>query len=512
MQIKSSDKIAIIDGHKKISYSQLVEKIYYWIKIANISRGTNIALVADPSFDWLGVFLATLKRRAKINPIDPYLKATKLASYINHSSADTLVISKDYFEKVKKRLKGNPFLRNVILIEKKQPLHTPLPETATYRPEGYIPSVRLNTSGTTGSENGVLLSKANLLSNIHNIRKRNLINGEDRVLVYLPYYHAFGLITALGTLMLNATLILSNPKTEENFEQLIKTTKPTLIASVPLFFHTLNTKIVSKLTSSQNLVFKILRKIRIPFLSKLIFKKVHQMMGGTIRYMVSGGAELSKEVETNFRGWGFNLISGYGLTEASPIVAASLNSPIGSVGKPFDDTDVKIVDNEVLVKGPGVMTKYINPHKTNNTIVNGWLHTGDLGYVKRGYLYIIGRKKDLLVFHDGKKVHASVIENKIMKLSNLIRECSIIQKDNKIQIAIIPNLKNFKEKELDKIEEFLWKEVMDKYNDKVNSYNKITKILLFQAFPRTALNKVKKHLLKEEISLNAKSQRDSSNI
>lgn len=506
MQIKSSEKIAIVDGYRKTTYSQLVERIYYWIKIAKIGVGSNVALVADPSIDWLAIFLATFKKKARINPIDPDLKAAKLSFFINHSSADTLIISKECFEKIKNRLRGNSFLKNVLFIEKKQPLHTPLPETATYKPEAYIPSVRLTTSGTTGLENGVLLSKSNILSNIDNIKKRNLINENDRVLVYLPYYHAFGLTTALSTLMLNATLVLSNPKNEENFEKLVKNTKPTVIASVPLFFNTLNIKITGKLSLFQNTILKFLTKFKIAFLSKLIFRKVHEILGGNIRYMVSGGAELSKKIQTNFRAFGFDLISGYGLTEASPIVSASLNSPIGSVGKPFDNTQVKIVNDEILVRGPGVMAKYVSSQKTNKTIVDGWLHTGDLGYFKKGYLYISGRKKDLIISPDGKKVHSSFIENKIMKLGEkLIKECAVSQKDNKIEIAIIPNSKAFTDENINKIEEVLWKEVINKYNNKVNSYNKISKILLFQTFPRTALDKIKKHLLKEELSLNAKS-------
>ncbi|MFN3356333.1 MAG: 1-acyl-sn-glycerol-3-phosphate acyltransferase [Pseudomonas sp.] len=233
-----------------------------------------------------------------------------------------------------------------------------------------------------------------------------------------------------------------------------------------------------------------------------MFKKVHQVFGGNIKYFVSGGSKLDLEVAKDLWALGFKVIEGYGLTETSPIV--SFNPPdkikLGSVGKPIEGVEVKILDGEILVKGDNVFKGYYNkPLETKSSFKDGYFMTGDLGYLDdEGYLYITGRKKEIIVLPNGKNINPEEIENHILKISDIVKEVAVIEKDNSLFAIIYPDFEAVKKKGIVNLEETIKWNVIDKYNLTQPPYKRIGGFkIVNQELPKTRLGKIRRFMLKD---------------
>ena len=287
----------------------------------------------------------------------------------------------------------------------------------------------LYTSGTTGEPKGVMLSFKNLLSNIKAIEKVGVAGKEDRTLALLPFHHSYPLmVTMLVPLYLGATIVFLERLSSEELLKALKEHKITILVGVPRLYQLLHQRIMEGIRSNPlgNLLFAISPFLNPP-LRRLLFKRVHKAFGGRIKYLVSGGAKLPVDIALDLNRLGFTILEGYGLTETSPIV--SFNPPqrpkLGSVGLPIEEVYVKISEEgEVLVRGVNVMQGYYKkPEETKKAFKDGWFMTGDLGYLdQEGYLYITGRKKEILVLSGGKKVNPEELEALIMKEGIGIKE------------------------------------------------------------------------------------------
>jgi len=321
------------------------------------------------------------------------------------------------------------------------------------------------TSGTTGLPKGVMLMHSNFVSNVRSVTQIIEFTEKDTVLSFLPLSHVLERMVTFAYLFKGCSIGYAE-NIETVAENLLEI-RPHIMVSVPRVFEKIYAKVMDNVLSSSSLKRKIffwadrvgreygskkLRKQPIPgsfqfkknLADKLVFSKIIAKTGGRVRFFVSGGAPLSKDIAEFFYAMGLNVLEGYGLTETSPVIAVNTLEDIrfGRVGRPIPGVEVKIAeDGEILTKGPHVMKGYYKMEaETREAIRDGWFYTGDVGYVdEEGFLAITDRKKDLIVTAGGKNVAPQPIEN-VLKTNPYISNVVIIGDKRKfISALVVPN-------------------------------------------------------------------------
>jgi long-chain acyl-CoA synthetase len=296
------------------------------------------------------------------------------------------------------------------------------------------PFTIIYTSGTTGPPKGCVLTHRNYRAIIDMVSERGSLdsNAEDVVYLYLPLAHSFALLLQLVVFDLGVTLAYFGGDTKQIIVELSEV-KPTYLPSVPRIFEKIYTLVsanvdpetLAKATSVGMQVRQLERQgkpipeaLQAPFAEadERLFKNVRAAFGGRLREAVSGAAPIAKEILEFFYACGVPVMEGYGMTETA--TAATVSTPeehrFGSVGKPFSGVEVKIAeDGELLIKGPNIFSGYYRKQDNDfGTVVDGWLHTGDLGRIDEdGFVYIVGRKKDIIITAGGKNLTPANIEN-----------------------------------------------------------------------------------------------------
>ena len=323
------------------------------------------------------------------------------------------------------------------------------------------------TSGTTGNPKGVMLSHGNMMSNVEGISKLITFDQTEKFLSFLPLSHSFermgGHFTAfsVGAQVYYAESIETVP---DNLQEV----KPSVVLSVPRLYEKMYARVREGLKIAPEARQKIfwwaigigkqateyrLKNQTLPFAlslkhkiaDKLVYSKVKDRVGGRLRFFVSGGAPLSKEIAEFFAAADITILEGYGLSETSPVLTT--NSPgnirFGSVGKTLFNVDVKIADDgEILAKGPNIMTGYFNNEEATREAIDsdGWFHTGDIGHLDdEGYLYITDRKKNILITSAGKNVAPAPLENSLVTSPYIEQSVVLGDKRNFISALIVPS-------------------------------------------------------------------------
>ena len=320
------------------------------------------------------------------------------------------------------------------------------------------------TSGTTGIPKGVILTHNNYCSNVEACQKVLQINDKDSFLSYLPYSHSYERTAGYYLPFFCGAKIYY----AQNFDTIavqLQEVKPTFVITVPRLLDKFYNKLMKSGMESESLVKRVIfsaakdiavnKKIkkgsfRYKIADKLVFKKIREKTGGNIRFFVSGGGALNTEVGEFFDRIGLCVLEGYGLTETSPVI--SVNRPeknkFGTVGKPLDGVNVKISgEGEIIVKGELVMKGYFKDKKsTEETIIDGWLYTGDLGEIDTdGYIKITDRKKSLIKTSGGKYIAPTQIENLISTLSYVENVVIIGNERLYVTALIVPDRDELKE-------------------------------------------------------------------
>ncbi|HEU4706531.1 MAG TPA: long-chain fatty acid--CoA ligase [Solirubrobacterales bacterium] len=319
------------------------------------------------------------------------------------------------------------------------------------------------TSGTTGPPKGCIISHGNYRAMLDMVNGVSVIEDEDVAYLYLPLAHSFALLIQFGTFDLGTTLAYweRDPlKILPNLAEL----KPTYFPSVPRIFEKIYTAATSGMEKEGGLkkaifdwAIKVGAKMReversgrkpgfllqrqYAFADKQVLSKIRNLFGGRIRLAVSGAAPINPEILRFFDAAGVLVLEGWGMTETS--TAATISTPedfkVGTIGKPFPGCEVKIADDgEILVKGPNVFQGYHkNPAATAETIVDGWLHTGDVGEIEPdGFIKITGRKKDIIITAGGKNITPANLEAEI-KQHPLVSQCVVVGDRRPYLVALV---------------------------------------------------------------------------
>ena len=358
------------------------------------------------------------------------------------------------------------------------------------------PACIIYTSGTGGNPKGVMLSHGGILNNIVGACEimKPLINTRPVFLTWLPLSHSYEHCVQFAQIAVGAKVFYAQ-KIEKLLENMSEA-KPTIMTAVPRFYQNLYNKININLKKQTGIKAKLIEatlrlgkkkligqemtffeKLINLIVEELVRKKIKKQFGGNLKAFVSGGGALDREIGEFLNSIGLPTLQGYGLTETSPVVSCNPIHKIRveTVGPPFKGNQVKIADDgEILVKGENVMLGYWNKkEETDKVIINGWIHTGDIGEIdpKDGYLKITDRKKDIIVSAGGDNISPAKIENMITNEPE-VDQCMVYgDKKNYIVALIVPNKDFLNQKE--KIQD-----VIEKINKKLTLLEKIKKIQL----------------------------------
>jgi long-chain acyl-CoA synthetase len=338
------------------------------------------------------------------------------------------------------------------------------------------------------------------------------------VLVLLPLHHILPLQgTLLMPLCLGATSIFSPSIASEDIIATLQKHAITLIIGVPRLFTLIRNGIKGKINQSKiaRLLFATAEKVNSLGFSRILFRSVQKKFGGQVRYMACGGAAIDEDVIRDFRTLGFELLCGYGMSETAPMI--SFTRPAShrrdAAGQIMPANEVRIVDGEITVRGANVMQGYFErPEETAEAMEGGWLHTGDLGHVDEdNYIYITGRRKELIVLPNGKNINPAEIEAKLVAMSPAVAEAGVVMHNGTLQVLLLPNFAQLRDEGVLNIEEYLRWHVVDKYNRKATPYKRLLKLTIVkEPLPKTRLGKIKRHEMDQ--LMEAQDRRDQAPV
>ena len=377
----------------------------------------------------------------------------------------------------------------------------------------------LYTSGTTGAPKGVLLSHRNLLSNAEAMKAADVATGDDNILSILPLHHAYPfMVSFLIPLLLGARITFLQTLKGPELLACVRDAGVTVIVGVPQVYAQFHRAMVNQLETRPPVIQKVasvlmrvsglLRGWTNRNVGKALFPDAHRKFGSALRLFVSGGARLDPDVARFLYRMGFTVLEGYGLSETSPIVTFNplAKQKIGSVGRPIAGVHLHIAGpdekgvGEVTVRGPNVMLGYFkNERATAEMIHDGVLWTGDLGYLDRdGYLFLTGRRKELIVLAGGKNVYPEEIET-VYRSSPAIAEICVVgiekagEGGEALHAVVYPDFSYFKERKIGNIEEYIRSDLHG-LSTSLSPYKRVGGLTVVKdALPRTRLGKVQRH-------------------
>jgi len=411
-------------------------------------QNSRIAILGRNRYEWAIAYLTNLLGGMVSIPLDKELPIGELEECLIRSKPDVIVFDGKYFDLIQQiKERNNTSIKMFIsmdkigdansisymweLINSGKSLLNKKDEFINCNIDSDKMSILLFTSGTTSKSKAVMLNQRGIAVNIHDMLKVEDLRSTDVNIAFLPFHHIFG---STGLLV----MLASGIKTV--FPDGLRYIKDNLVeygvsvfVGVPILIDKMYEKInkTKKDKGKESLVNKAqqitdtLLKFNIDIRRK-VFKDILKELGGELRLIISGGAPLDKEVAKNFINFGIDVVQGYGLTETSPVIAAEdfVHKRPGSIGIPMENVDFGIVNKdengigEIRVKGPNVMLGYYEDEEaTRSVLKDGWLYTGDLAYIDSdGYIFVTGRKKDVIVLKNGKKVFPDELESLIVKI------------------------------------------------------------------------------------------------
>lgn len=503
--------------------SLLVKKVQAALRKLGVKHGDRVALLSDNCPEWSVAFLAITGFGAVAVPLDAMLKKTEVTFLLGDCRAKAIILSRNFAPLIKE----TNLEHSQIFIEDFDRLGS--------GGEGEISSdVGLTdlasivyTSGTTGVPKGVMLTHKNIMSNVMATANLFDFGPDDTFLSVLPLHHTFETTAGfLGPFYKGSSITYAESLKSYNILRNMQETAVTIMCGVPLLYQVFYDGIMREVAANKkeklfNILLFISKVVKILIginIGKFLFAMVHKKFGGKIRFFVSGGAALDPHLAKKFELLGFTLLQGYGLSESAPVLTCNTlkNNRLGSVGQPIPGVEIKIAGTdpvgEILAFGPNIMKGYYKQKElTSRVLINGWLYTGDIGYVDDdGYLVISGRSKDVIVTASGVNVYPEELEFLLAK-SPLVKEVCIlgekikegIRRGTEQVVAVIVPDEEFFNKIGETGPDFIKRKLsieIQQFNQGVADSKRIAKFVIRNhELPKTRLKKVKRHEVAREL-------------
>jgi long-chain acyl-CoA synthetase len=535
-----------IEGHSYAELQRMAESIAAWLIGNGIQPGARVAILAENHPRWVAAYLGIIAAGGAAVPLDTAYHADQVAKLLRDSGGVLLFCDLKHFEVAQEAVA----VLNVQLVLTESGLRpdgqprTAIPARAVIefeeilaQPAGrFSPVPRgpedlaslLYTSGTTADPKGVMLTHANLLGEAEAVFAWAHIGPGDAVLGVLPLFHVLSQMANLLLPLVAGTRVvyLSTLNTTELLRAL-RERNITAFAVVPQFFYLIHDRIFKEVAQRGRLArfaFGWMRRITVlgrqlgfnP--GRVLFGKIHNLFGKRMRLLVTGGSRFDPKIGRDFYSLGVDVLQAYGLTETSG--GAFVNPPddnvIGSVGKPLKGVEAKIIEpqapddgspasGEIIMRGPIVMKGYWNrPDATAEVLKDGWLYTGDLGYIDlRGNLFITGRRKEVIILANGKNIYPEEIEAHYLQ-SPFIKEICVMGMEGtagseKLYAVIVPNFEVMRQRKVVNTKEVIRFDV-EGLSAKLPSTKRISGYEIWQDdLPRTTTRKLKRFEIEKRV-------------
>ncbi|MCK5579721.1 MAG: AMP-binding protein [Candidatus Omnitrophica bacterium] len=493
-------------------------------------RGDCVAICLENRPEWPAVYLGITRAGLTCVPLDPQLTSHEIETLLKDCHAKIIFVSQNiYQEKVFDKQRSH--LNKIVVVdgdlEKSDCISLEQITRKAYDdvkwPQVSCDDVAslIYTSGTTGIPKGVMLTHRNFCSNFQSIDKLKLVTDKDNLMSVLPLHHAYPfMVTLLVPLLCRARITYISSLKSEELLSCMRETGVTVLVGVPQLFYMFYTRIADQLKAIPFFVrmpllgtvglLERIKKISGVNFNKAVLAKVHRLFGKRLRFFACGGAKLNEEAGRFLTKIGFTILEGYGLTETSPVVTfnPAAKQKIGSVGKVLPDIEVRIDSpdaegaGEVAIKGPNVMKGYYK-HKaeTASVLKEDWFYSGDLGRVdKDGYLYITGRKKEVIVLSSGKNIFPEEIEAHYTH-SSFVKEMCVFGagkgEEEKLVAVIVPDMDHCRKVgEINLYRKIKWE--LENLSEQVPVYRRVRGFVVAKEdLPRTRLGKIKRFEVKD---------------
>ncbi len=523
------------DGLDAFTYQRLremAERTAAWLAVIGVGPGERCAILADNDAHWSAAYLGVLRRGAVAVPLDTAYKASQVESLLKDSGARVVFTSLKYLDTVRQaRESAGSDCRLVLLHGQAEETASfegmiggrmpapPLPECPSRRDD---PAVILYTSGTTSDPKGVVLTHGNLLAERQGAFEVVQVDEHDTILGVLPLFHALAqMANLLLPFSIGARVVFLETVNTTEMLRALAERRVTIFACVPQFFYLIHQRVTTEVAKAGFVVrglFNTLLAVNGAArsmglnLGPLLFRRVHRVLGGRMRVMVTGGSRFDPAIGRDLFRLGFNILQGYGLTECSG--AATLTRPgdpaLDTVGQPRPGTEVRIApresgddeegDGEVLIGGPIVMQGYFNrPEATAAALRDGWLYTGDLGRIDaKGRLTITGRKKEIIVLSSGKNIYPEEIEA-VYRKSAFVKEICVLglarpgePSAERLYAVVVPDDQMLRERKIANVGDIIRFEMEGASVNLPHHKRVLGYEIWFEPLPRTSTGKIKR--------------------
>ena len=496
---------------QSVTYKEFVKDVQgaaFMMEQRNMS-GRHIALVGENSYEWIVAFCAAGCIGSVSVPIDVEHPEEEIVNLAEFADATFTIVQKEFlpaFEGWQKEMVIQMETTFAEMIQKgREAIQTKGIEEFEFgkKVEQDTPLAIVYTSGTTSVSKAVVLSHYNLMYDACCCQAS--VKLEDRMFNPLPLYHTYSLGCGVLNILAHGQNICINGNLKTLFRD-IKLYSPSIMMAVPLVLENLLKEIhrVQEKMGIRGQVEQAVEKYRKGLFMKkpVLLNGMSEILGENLRTICCGGAHLNEKIAEEFFAYGIDLLQGYGITECSPLISNSIRGQnrINSVGQLLPGIEMKIADGEILVKGPNVFKEYYkNPVVTEESFTDGWFHTGDIGYLDRkGFLYICGRKKNLIVFNNGKKVVPEELEAYIHQIP-LVKEVMVYGASTgnaldevKLSALICVDTDQTEETDNYKILETIQEEIQE-LNMRLPIYKRIQSVKLSESeFQKTSMQKIQR--------------------
>jgi long-chain acyl-CoA synthetase len=545
------------DRVESITYAEarrMAESIGRWLTEHGFKPGTRIAILADNHPRWITAYLGIVAAGCTAVPVDTAFHADQVAKLLQDSGTSLLFGDAKHLAIAGEAVEGRSI--GIVLIhgaEASKPsrstqtidapivtrVEADLDSIFAAGPGNFVPvsssddsvASLLYTSGTTADPKGVMLTQANLLGEVRAVFGWAQLGPEDALLGVLPLFHVLSQMANLLLPLVKGSRVvyLETLNTTELLRALAER-EITAFAVVPQFFYLIHERIFKEVAQRGKLVSRGFRAVMaITRFSRrmgwnpgpIFFPRIHEMFGCKMRYLVTGGSRFDPQIGCDFHALGIDILQAYGLTETSAAAFATSpdNNVIGSVGKPLEGVEGKIIDpqaqedggqpvGEIAIRGAIVMKGYWNrPDATAAVLRDGWLYTGDQGYFDPdGNLFITGRKKEIIVLSNGKNIYPEEVEAHYLR-SPYVGEIAVIglegrPGEDRLHAVVVPNFEELKQRRIVNAKEVIRFDI-ESLSAELPSTKRIGSYEIWQeALPRTTTRKLKRFEIEKRVRVN----------